>query len=340
MESNETGKTKGSPVVFFILTFIASIFFEFYLMTNFPYEYLLLFGTGLIVLITGYLSIDTLLRNIKEAEEIRKEQNELMIKAQKAIYLATKKSSSEAEDTQIKTLQSVDLMVNKLIENINFKQLEDNSGKSNDISGLIDQLTSSNDKLAKEVQNAITVNELVKANADLVQNVKQVLNGNYTAPVISNHIPEPEAEMPDIIKEFHEETPDIAVEKAPDPAVEKAPIGLSQEDLPEIPDFDGLPDQDDFIEPEVPESAQAEIEDDVNSAHEMIKEASDEIMAIEAANELEEDPSSIEEAYNELSTQSIDDNKPVAEDKPVFNEPADPNATLSEEEIAALFANL
>ena len=131
------------------------------------------------VLITGYLSFDGVIKMRNESEELKREQNETMIKAQKAIYLATKKNAAEAENMQMQGLKAVNVLMDRMVENITQKQLETKASADSpmDITGLINELSESNAKLAREVQNAITVNQLVKANENLIKNVQSVLNG-------------------------------------------------------------------------------------------------------------------------------------------------------------------
>lgn len=175
----EKNTKKNSPLVYFILTFITAVFFELYWINIHPYDYFMLIGIGLVVLITGYLSFDGVIKMRNESEELKREQNETMIKAQKAIYLATKKNAAEAENMQMQGLKAVNVLMDRMVENITQKQLETKASADSpmDITGLINELSESNAKLAREVQNAITVNQLVKANENLIKNVQSVLNG-------------------------------------------------------------------------------------------------------------------------------------------------------------------
>ena len=175
----ENKTKKNSPLVYFILMFIVAVFFELYWINIHPYDYFMLIGIGLVVLITGYLSFDGIIKMKNAADDLRREQNETMIKAQKAIYLATKKNAAEAENMQIQSLKAINVLMDRMVEAITEKQIEANSssGESEDISAIINQLTESNAKLVREVQSAITVNQLVKANEDLIKNVQNVLSG-------------------------------------------------------------------------------------------------------------------------------------------------------------------
>jgi len=91
MSSTKKTKSKFNFIIICIIGFVVSIFFEFYFINYFPYDYFMLFGTGIIMCIFGYLSIDGVLEIINQTSRKRDEQNEIMIKASKAIYLTTKK---------------------------------------------------------------------------------------------------------------------------------------------------------------------------------------------------------------------------------------------------------
>lgn len=122
-----------------------------------------------------------------------------MLKASKAIYLATKRNTQEAQKQHAQNIKAIEYMMNNMISNekdmvnamitkneeIAAKQITAKP-EGNDMSSLIEQLSASNAKLAKEVQSAITVNELVKANADLVKNVREVLGNSQSALDNSN----------------------------------------------------------------------------------------------------------------------------------------------------------
>ena len=168
---------KNYGTAYFATAFLAAFFFEFYWIMTDPYNHFMLFGTGFIMIIMGYLTIDSLLKTKADNDAIKNEQSEMMLKAQKAIYIATKKSSKEVAKAQVQNLKAMELMMNQMISSQR-ALLEEKNSDSNDINALIDQLQESNTKLAKEVQSAITVNQLVKANADLVKNVRDALSAN------------------------------------------------------------------------------------------------------------------------------------------------------------------
>lgn len=184
----KTSKSYGTT--FFALALIVSIFFELYFILTDPYNYFMLIGIGIVVVITGYLTFDSIEKARRDEIARANEQSEMLIKANKAIYLATKRSTKEAEEWHVQSIKAMDMMMKNLISNekemvhhmiakneeLTMKQIETSNADNGDMSSLIEQLSASNAKLAKEVQAAITVNELVKANADLVKNVREVLN--------------------------------------------------------------------------------------------------------------------------------------------------------------------
>lgn len=248
----EKNTKKNSPLVYFILTFITAVFFELYWINIHPYDYFMLIGIGLVVLITGYLSFDGIIKMRNEAEELKREQNETMIKAQKAIYLATKKNAAEAENMQIQSLKAVNVLMDRMVENITQKQLETKTSSCEpmDITGLINELTASNAKLAKEVQNAITVNQLVKANENLIKNVQSVLNGQSADLSESLNISEPTVIPNPSIEPEPTVTPNPVIE--PEPAVTPDPVIESEPTTP-VP----------FVEPETEPAVPVEIPETV-----------------------------------------------------------------------------
>ena len=197
---------KNYGIPFFSMAFLAACVFEFYWIMSNPYDRFMIIGIGIIMLITGYLTVDSLLKIKADSDAEKAEQNDMMLKAQKAIYIATKKNAKDAEIRQAQSVKAMELMMNKMITSQQ-ALLEDKKTDGDDMTSLIDQLSASNAKLAKEVQSAITVNQLVKANADLVKNVKEALNANtmsasetanlsaYVSAAVSTPIVAPEPVM-------------------------------------------------------------------------------------------------------------------------------------------------
>ena len=93
----DTKHTKHSGVTFFALAFMVALLFELYFIFNDPTNYFMLIGVGIILIITGYLTFDSMERARIAKNKAIAEQNDLMIKAGKAIYLATKRNSQEAQ---------------------------------------------------------------------------------------------------------------------------------------------------------------------------------------------------------------------------------------------------
>lgn len=397
----DTKPNKNYGTTFFALAFIVAIFFELYFIMTNPYNYFMLIGIGIIMIILGYLTFDSISKAKEAAAKQLNEQNEMMLKASKAIYLATKRNTQEAQKQHAQNIKAIEYMMNNMISNekdmvnamitkneeIAAKQITAKP-EGNDMSSLIEQLSASNAKLAKEVQSAITVNELVKANADLVKNVREVLgnsqsaldNSNLTscvnsavntnaninvnttasmnvntasttAPIANNttidtpvvNIPvadTPIAEAPaanditvgsPVVNDTTIDTPvvDTPIVEAPSAELYPASSAASTDDMEQEDD------EFDFESFEIPEDADdvqitdgdtatsKEIIDDVNvSALDDMVETEGNTIAPEVSSELDKEMSS---TPSDSAMAGLDDN---------------PNRQLTEEEIAALFANL
>ncbi len=272
-----TNNRKNYGTAYYAMAFLAAFFFEFYwIMTN-PLEYFMLIGIGVIMLITGYLTIDSILKAKADSDAARNEQNDMMLKAQKAIYIATKKNAKDAETSQIRNIKAMEIMMNKMISSQQ-ALLEDKNAGKDDMTSLIDQLSASNDKLAKEVQSAITVNQLVKANADLVRNVKEALSASAMAgssaadlsayvneavnvaptPVIQ---PEPMVQPTPVaqpVPEFQPVASPEPVIEIPEPIIPE--VSIPEVSIPEVsvPEMDVTPTEE--IAPEAPELDMPELD--------------------------------------------------------------------------------
>lgn len=397
----DTKPNKNYGTTFFALAFIVAIFFELYFIMTNPYNYFMLIGIGIIMIILGYLTFDSISKAKEATAKQLNEQNEMMLKASKAIYLATKRNTQEAQKQHAQNIKAIEYMMNNMISNekdmvnamitkneeIAAKQITAKP-EGNDMSSLIEQLSASNAKLAKEVQSAITVNELVKANADLVKNVREVLgssqsaldNSNLTsyvnsavntnaninvnttasmnvntasttAPIANNttidtpvvNIPvadTPIAEAPaanditvgsPVVNDTTIDTPvvDTPIVEAPSAELYPASSAASTDDMEQEDDefdfesFEIPEDADDVQITDGDTASSKEIIDDVNvSALDDMVETEGNTIAPEVSSELDKEMSS---TPSDSAMAGLDDN---------------PNRQLTEEEIAALFANL
>lgn len=375
----DTKPNKNYGTTFFALAFIVAIFFELYFIMTNPYNYFMLIGIGIIMIILGYLTFDSISKAKEAAAKQLNEQNEMMLKASKAIYLATKRNTQEAQKQHAQNIKAIEYMMNNMISNekdmvnamitkneeIAAKQITAKP-EGNDMSSLIEQLSASNAKLAKEVQSAITVNELVKANADLVKNVREVLgnsqsaldnsnltsyvnsavnssavvngatntntnaniNANTTAntPVVNIPVADtPIAEAP----AANDITVDSPIVEAPSAELYPASSAASTDDMEQEDDefdfesFEIPEDADDVQITDGDTASSKEIIDDVNvSALDDMVETEGNTIAPEVSSELDKEMSS---TPSDSAMAGLDDN---------------PNRQLTEEEIAALFANL
>lgn len=395
----DTKPNKNYGTTFFALAFIVAIFFELYFIMTNPYNYFMLIGIGIIMIILGYLTFDSISKAKEAAAKQLNEQNEMMLKASKAIYLATKRNTQEAQKQHAQNIKAIEYMMNNMISNekdmvnamitkneeIAAKQITAKP-EGNDMSSLIEQLSASNAKLAKEVQSAITVNELVKANADLVKNVREVLgnsqsaldnsnltsyvnsamnssavvngatntntnaniNANTTAntPVVNIPVADtPIAEAPatnnttvdspvvnaTMVNTTVVDTPvvDTPIVEAPSAELYPASSAASTDDMEQEDDefdfesFEIPEDADDVQITDDDTASSKEIIDDVNvSALDDMVETEGTTIAPEVSSELDKEMSS---TPSDSAMAGLDDN---------------PNRQLTEEEIAALFANL
>lgn len=395
----DTKPNKNYGTTFFALAFIVAIFFELYFIMTNPYNYFMLIGIGIIMIILGYLTFDSISKAKEAAAKQLNEQNEMMLKASKAIYLATKRNTQEAQKQHAQNIKAIEYMMNNMISNekdmvnVMITKNEEIAAKQitakpegNDMSSLIEQLSASNAKLAKEVQSAITVNELVKANADLVKNVREVLgnsqsaldnsnltsyvnsamnssavvngatntntnaniNANTTAntPVVNIPVADtPIAEAPatnnttvdspvvnaTMVNTTVVDTPvvDTPIVEAPSAELYPASSAASTDDMEQEDDefdfesFEIPEDADDVQITDDDTASSKEIIDDVNvSALDNMVETEGNTIAPEVSSELDKEMSS---TPSDSAMAGLDDN---------------PNRQLTEEEIAALFANL
>lgn len=308
----ESKNNKNFGTTYFALAFIVAIFFELYFILTNPYQTVMLLGTGLIVVITGYLTFDSIAK-AKAAEAARRdEQSDMLIKASKAIYLATKRSSQEAEQQHVQNIKAIEYMMNKMISNekemaslmiakneeILAKQITAKpENTTNDMTSLIEQLSASNAKLAKEVQAAITVNELVKANADLVKNVREVLQNSNT---LSNT-----ASISDYVKDA---VPEIKVAPEPPvasvtPIVPETPIVSEAPAVPETPIVSEAPVfPDATVVPEVSVTPEMTVDSEIPMVEDIPNEQED----ISPIDFIDETINVIDELPSELPTEVVE----------------------------------
>ena len=216
-------KSKFNFVIIYILGFVISVFFEFYWISYYPYDYFMLAGIGIILCILGYLSIDGILNIIHSAEQKRDEQAETLIKAGKAIYLTTKGMALEQSHT-----------------------LPEVSDVPKDLNSLVNDLAKANERLSKEVEHAISIQPLLQENQKLVNSVQNTLNTEASAaaqdpvvediPVDSEPAVVEDSPVVDKIPEAAVDTP--AMEEA---AVEDIPVDSEPAVVEDSPVVDEIP---------------------------------------------------------------------------------------------------
>ena len=369
---------KNYGIPFFSMAFLAACVFEFYWIMSNPYDHFMLIGIGIIMLITGYLTVDSILKIKADSDAEKAEQNDMILKAQKAIYIATKKNAKDADMRQAQSVKAVELMMNKMITSQQ-ALLEDKKSDGDDMTSLIDQLSASNAKLAKEVQSAITVNQLVKANADLVKNVKEALSANsmsaaetadlgaYVSAAVATPVVAPQpvvaptpvaapqpavAPTPVIVPEVVAEpepiiVPEVIAEPEPEPIIiEEAEVVPNMDDLGfdlnEL-DMSTMPNEDDDFD-----ATMNEIENEINLDKMAESEALEDItipdeMTPELDAAIDDGSDIMIDTIGDDDTDhtNIEVDTITDESNPFASKVDDsPNKQLTEEEIAALFASL
>jgi len=370
METNNKKKSiNGLP--FYALTFLTALLFEFYWILNGPTDYFMLVGIGIIIIITGYLTIDTILKLRADELATRQQQSDTIIKAQKAIYLATKKNAKEAEKTRTQNLKTLEVLMagmvssQKELVSLLTSRSEDVASRpivtadSADMTDLIDKLSQSNEKLAKQVQDAMTIDELVKSNAELVKSVQGIIT-NAPTPVTTDTVPEisdinVDSDITNDAKmvSFEAETDGLMVDTLADDVLLDDALAtdtLADTSLDNALAADSLLNDtplDDTL------SAGSLLDDtaldDVLADDSLLNDTTlDDVLADDSllddttlddtlsADAPAEAFSATEEFTAETSADSASDDTTTATN----SDERDPNAPLSEEEIAALFASL
>lgn len=159
MKSEEKNKSsfKINFTILYIIGFLISCFFEFYWMNYYPYDYFMLFGIGVILCIFGYLALDGIYHYIHKTVTRIEEQNEVIIKSQKAIYLTAKKIAL-SDDTTEKT-----------------QPQQTSSAQSNaQLDSLIGDLIKANERLAREVEDAASIHSLTQNNIKLAETLQNI----------------------------------------------------------------------------------------------------------------------------------------------------------------------
>jgi uncharacterized membrane protein len=323
MENENKQKKKFNFIVIYIIGFIISIIFEFYWINYYPYDYFMLFGIGIILCIFGYLSIDGVLDMVNQTLKKRDEQNEIMIKASKAIYLTTKRIALDGTPS--------------LTDATDTTGSAEGAASGKDINSLVQDLARANKRLAREVQHAVSIQSLVKDNEKLVQDVQAAMQ---EAPESSQEVEvSPEVEMNPVSPEI--EIPDVSPEivETPQPSPEHETPEYKEHILVEHPHADNMVSVTPPID--IVESAnETETAVETESAVE-IESAVETETAVETENavETETEDAMISEIENNLKA-NYDMPDVAAPDTPNPQNNEDDNQQLTADEIAELFANL
>ena len=188
MKSEEKNKSrfKINFTILYIIGFLISFFFEFYWMTYYPYDYFMLFGIGVILCIFGYLALDGIYHYIHKTVTRIEEQNEIIIKSQKAIYLTAKKIAQSDNATLEKT-----------------QPQQTSSAQSNpQLDSLIGDLIKANERLAREVEDAASIHSLTQNNIKLAETLQNMSSTAEAVPAATEEeLPSAQEEIPPVAEE-------------------------------------------------------------------------------------------------------------------------------------------
>ncbi len=382
MEENKNNGHHKINTVIFVILFLIALLFEIYWIMNYPDDIFLIVGIGLIAVIMGFFAFEGITDTYVNIHKQNYEQNEMLIKTQKALYLATKKNSAMLETRSEQNIEAIKYLVMKMSENQQqmttlikenneemAKRIETSGSEfsNSDITQLVEKLNKSNERLTKEVQAAVTVNELVKSNAELVKNVREVLSQSAsTMAYVSNSWEEPatpEIKIPDPVV-----VPEPAVMESPQPEVYVVPKATEEVTEPIVMEESLFTSFEDMAE-EVPtmevteENVESEAEEktylvetaevmeepqetteavveEVTEAYSYIEDEAAEVTEeLETEIEIEESAEEVQNVETDLEENS-EEAVEEPEEPAAFEAPQDNGGMLSPEEIAALFAQL
>ena len=309
-------------VIFLILISTLVLLADFYVIINYPKEYMLIAAITVIFMIclwgviSGFFSLNAL------KEDRREEQYDSIFKSEKASYLMLRKYFDEIEE-KIEILQKESRIPTEDIINAQkaIAKVVINRNKEN-----ADAIMSSNEQLVETFEQL--ENRLKESNDFIIESQKNVIYENL------KDIMEKQQALSDSIKDMEirlsqaitanpiQFTANVEVPKQPTDASQAAPV---MEPIPE-PVMEMIP------EPVVEEAATAEPEPVAVIEPEPVTEAlhvPEPEPVTEAPEPVVEPSPAAEEAVTE----------PVAEEAVADTTNSDPNRQLSADEIAALFAS-
>ena len=160
MKSEEKNKSRWNIniTIFYPIGFLIAFLFELYWIHHYPDDYILLFEIGMVLCVLGYLSLNGVYRSIRKTITRIEEQHEVIIKSQKAIYLTVKKFILSDDD---------------ILENVQPQTTPDSQSKPQ-LDSLIGDLIRANERLAKEVEKAVSIHSITQNNRKLAEALQEI----------------------------------------------------------------------------------------------------------------------------------------------------------------------
>ncbi len=327
-------KKKGLSKTFFLLFFLAAVYFVLYILLTYHESYFAVGACGVILLTAGYLFISELEKERREKEEEEYERAEKLqnflketIQIQKALYTAVRKGN-EAIRQQLKEV--CDDMPSGLAAEEEQKLLQN-------IAAAQERAVGENKRLAELQVNALKA--VAKYNKE---NARQLaLNANENAERIAAGISHLEANVEFridrfVAKQFTEQSSTVLNDSGSENPAESGSLAAGVGQSSTIS--------------EMPVSSSAGVEAEIK-----IEEAVEKMDLPESVQEDELSPSEpdqpmspgeIDISFPDLTAQlqpeidEVPESVPEAEKKPAIPVSDDPNHAMSPDEIAALIASM
>ncbi len=331
---------KRTPVVIYVLGFLAAVLFTAYILLQYRDDIFALIGTGVIFLIMGYLLFDKVERAIVERAEknnIEPQKLELLNK----IYERVDADSQEMVKLQQMIIQQLktdlDAQKNGLKAIIkynkeNARQIALNNSEN------VDKLTKELLETVRELGDAIQSVPIQTISAPVSRTPeREIVKSMPVEQTVSNAMePEPvisEPEAPELVIP-EPEAPELTIPEPEEPELVIPEPEESELVIPEPEESELTIPEPEVPEPEAPQSVKVpEVSGDPNKAL-----SPDEIAALFAsANSPEPEAPKAAEAEKEMP--EVKAPEPVKFSK-MPEIVGDPNRSLSADEIAALFASV
>ncbi|MGB4661195.1 MAG: hypothetical protein WBI07_18630 [Mobilitalea sp.] len=357
---------KKANIVFFSSCFMIAVILEAYCIQVFNGDLLSVIGIGVVVLITGYLLIDSISTKISsenqkiiyfvehtlnEESDKWSERFSNQFNIQKATYAATKKNTVIATEQfaslllRLETLEKSNARALQKIMELQKKSLEGQKKalnievnyNKNNTTQIIEFLKTQGEKLDRQEQLSIILDWMEKNNELLKENLTNQQNSAVDVKVYNNK---------EYTAQNTEVRNDLLEEDSSEVDFDFSSAGnFESTDTSKVFDLDSEAEKSEIVEPEAEEYLSGTVENAVmekmnNSYNEM--EDTEEIEDSKDTEEIEE----IEETdiNNAPEISEVDQDQSESEavsEKSVEIEPlyADPNKALTADEIASLFAS-